>query len=116
MSLVVAQEVLQVRDSASCTTVLTAGVPGPPGASGPVGPQGVAGPPGPIGPAGDVSFVYEQMAAAPIWEFDHPLNKRPSVTTVDSTLRVVNGTVEYLSSVRVRITFIVASAGFAYLN
>lgn len=96
-------------------SVAEQGPSGPPGAEGLPGPEGPEGPQGPPGASG-AHFVYEQLVASLVWEFDHPLSKKPSVATVDSLDREIKGTVEYLSLTRVRVTFIVANAGFAYLN
>lgn len=112
-------EVLEVQAPPQTATVtetvisvVSVAEQGPQGIRGPEGPEG---PPGPSGATGSF-FSYEQLVAAIVWEFDHPLSKKPSVTTVDSLEREIKGTVEYLSLSRVRITFIVANAGFAYLN
>jgi hypothetical protein len=53
---------------------------------------------------------------AALWDVIHPLNKRPSVTVVDSAGSVVVGAVEYLSDSEIQITFSAAFAGLAYLN
>jgi hypothetical protein len=80
------------------------------------GPQGPQGPPGPVGSGGDLSFTWTQAIPAAVWHVVHPLNKRPSVTVVDSSHRMVVGEVAYVSDTEVDLTFAGAFAGSAYLN
>jgi len=89
---------------------------GPPGPAGPQGPAGPEGPEGPAGPPGGAFFIWDQDVPAALWDVIHPLNKRPSVTVVDSAGSVVVGAVEYLSDSEIQITFSAAFAGLAYLN
>lgn len=65
---------------------------------------------------GDSHFVYAQPTPESVWEVTHSLNKKPSVTVVDSADTVVIGEVEYLSSNAVRLTFVGAFSGKAYFN
>lgn len=81
--------------------------------SGP-GPQGPAGPAGPAG--ADATHVHVQAIAAATWVIDHALNKRPSVTTVDSAGTVVFGGISYPSATQVVIQFLAPFGGEAYLN
>lgn len=74
------------------------------------GPQGVAG-------AGTFStYTHNQAYPASVWTITHNLNCRPSVTIVDSAGTVVFGDVEYLSANEIRVTFVAAFGGKAYLN
>lgn len=65
---------------------------------------------------GDKYFVYNQVLPSATWEIDHNLNKKPSVTVVDSADSVVVGDVEYLNNNQVRLTFVGAFSGKAYFN
>lgn len=64
----------------------------------------------------DAHFVHNQVFPSAIWEVDHNLNKKPSVTVVDSADSVVIGDVEYLNNKQVRLTFVGAFSGKAYFN
>ena len=66
--------------------------------------------------SGDSHFVHTQSTPESVWEVTHSLNKKPSVTVVDSADTVVIGEVEYLSSNAVRLTFVGAFSGKAYFN
>jgi hypothetical protein len=75
--------------------------------------------PGPQGPPGIGTFstyTHNQAYPASVWTITHNLNCRPSVTIVDSAGTVVFGDVEYLSANEIRVTFVAAFAGKAYLN
>lgn len=61
-------------------------------------------------------FVYNQPVASSVWVIDHPLNKRPSVTVVDSAGSVVVGDITYNSDLQLEIRFSGAFSGKAYLN
>ena len=102
-------------DVAYSATQGASGAPGAPGATGPQGPQGDPGPPGPPGP-GPATFVWAQPIAAAVWTIPHGLNDDPSVTVVDTTGRQCEGTVQYLDSNTVQLTFAAAFSGDAYLN
>ena len=62
------------------------------------------------------TYTHTQTSASAIWTITHSLNCFPSVTVVDSAGSVVVGDVEYISANVVRVTFIAAFAGKAYLN
>lgn len=62
------------------------------------------------------TYIYSTLESSKVWEIQHPLNKYPSVTIVDSAGSVVYGNVEYLSESLVKITFTGAFNGKAYLN
>ncbi len=76
---------------------------------------------GPQGPPGEVTaipefFSYTQSPASATWTINHPLNKYPSVTVVDSADSVIIPTVEYDGPDTVILRFNGATAGKAYLN
>lgn len=65
---------------------------------------------------GDKSEVYEQSPASATWTINHSLNKRPSVTVVDSAGTAVEGEVQYISNSQIILKFNAAFSGKAYLN
>lgn len=65
---------------------------------------------------GDKHYRHVQGAAAITWAIDHPLDKYPAVSVVDSGGTLVEGNVLYESPSRVIITFTAAFAGQAFLN
>ena len=72
---------------------------------------------GVVGGGGDANYVHIQGSPASIWEVQHNLGKRPSVTVVSSTDAVVYGVVEYIDNNNVRLTFESgAFSGKAYFN
>lgn len=79
------------------------------------GPQGVPGPQGP--PGIDTGyFAYTQVAPATVWTINHNLGINPSVTAVDSAGNVIEGTLLYLSTNTLEITFGIATSGHAYMS
>ena len=61
-------------------------------------------------------YIYNQPVAAATWTINHPLNKRPAVTVVDSAGTVVVGDIVYNSDSQLEISFSGAFSGKAYLN
>lgn len=66
--------------------------------------------------AGDAHYIHTQLDPEMIWTVTHNLNKKPSITVVDSSDAVVVGEVEYLSNNSIRLTFVGAFSGKAYFN
>ena len=64
----------------------------------------------------DAKYVHEQNEAAEIWIINHNLNKKPSITIVDSAETVVVGEEEYIDNNRLIIRFKNKFKGKAYLN
>lgn len=64
----------------------------------------------------DKFFEYSQTAPSSKWFINHPLNKFPSVTVVDSGGSVVIGDIEYVDNSNIIITFNATFSGKAYLN
>lgn len=62
------------------------------------------------------TFVFDFDASQTVWEITHNLNKRPSVTVVDSGGNTLTPAVEYLDDNTVRILFNAPFKGQAYLN
>lgn len=62
------------------------------------------------------TYTHTQVSASATWTITHNLNCFPSVTVVDSAGTVVFGDVEYISANVVRVTFVAAFGGKAYLN
>lgn len=80
--------------------------------------QGPAGPPGSGGGGGgsDAHYVHNQLVASSSWSIVHGLNKKPSVTIVDSGDTVVVGDVDYTDNNSLVVTFAAPFGGKAYLN
>lgn len=62
------------------------------------------------------SYTHNQTVAENQWTINHNMNKKPSVTIVDSANTYVIGEVEYLDSNSLRVSFKNAFKGKAYLN
>lgn len=62
------------------------------------------------------SYTHNQTTAQVEWTINHNMNKKPSVTIVDSANTYVIGEVEYLDSNSLRVSFKYAFKGKAYLN
>jgi hypothetical protein len=87
---------------------------GPRGLQGEQGEQGEIGPSGP--PGSSVQYTHEQTVASSVWEINHDLDKKPSVTIVDSADSVVIGDVFYVSNGNIIVEFDAPFTGKAYLN
>ncbi len=93
------------------------GSDGPQGPQGPQGAQGATGPQGPQGTgASHTTYTHSQNTASSTWSVTHNLICFPSVMVVDSAGSVVYGNIEYLDSNSLRLTFVAAFGGKAYLN
>jgi len=68
------------------------------------------------GGGGDAFFKFNQSQANSTWNINHGLNKYPSVTVVDTAGTQGFGTVGYVDSNNVTVSFSAAFAGTAYLN
>lgn len=65
----------------------------------------------------DKHYTFEQAVPAKIWVINHGLNKKPSVTIVDSAESVVSpDEIIYSNLNTIVITFLAAFAGRAYCN
>lgn len=62
------------------------------------------------------THVHNQIAPLSTWTIDHPLNKFPSVSIVDSAGNLVIGDVQYVSTSQVIVSFVAQFSGRAYLN
>lgn len=71
---------------------------------------------GSLSGGGDKSYEFNQLSPKKIWNIPHGLNKRPSVTIVDSGGTEVKGDVKYDDNNNATISFTAAFAGIAYLN
>lgn len=65
---------------------------------------------------GDANFIYEQGNASATWVVTHNLNKKCSVTVVDSADTVVIGEITYNSVNQVTLKFSGSFSGKAYFN
>lgn len=64
----------------------------------------------------DKYFVFEQGTASNVWTITHNLNKKPSVTVVDSADNVFYPAVQYIDLNTLVVTMNGATTGKAYLN
>ena len=62
------------------------------------------------------TYVYEQGIASDTWVIEHNLNKRPSVTVVDTAGTVFTASVVYNSENVCTVSINGATKGKAYLN
>lgn len=62
------------------------------------------------------TYIFTQIAASATWNINHNLNKRPSVTIVDSGGNVVIGDIKYIDDNNIKAIFSSAFGGNAYLN
>jgi hypothetical protein len=77
--------------------------------------EGISGPQGPVG-VSDKHYVHTQASPSSTWTITHNLDKKPSITVVDSAENVVIGNVVYDSANMVTISFTGGFSGKAYLN
>jgi len=66
--------------------------------------------------SGDKNYVHDQSSASATWVVTHNLNKRPSVSVVDSAGTQIICEVQYDSDNQVTLTFDDSTAGKAYFN
>lgn len=64
----------------------------------------------------DARLEYEQATSSDVWSINHNLNKKPSVTIVDSGDNVVVGEVQYIDNNNITVSFSATFSGKAYLN
>ena len=69
-----------------------------------------------LGTQGSTTFEFDQGDPATTWDITHNLGKFPSITVIDTGNTVVTGEYNYVSNIRVILTFSAAFAGKAYLN
>lgn len=62
------------------------------------------------------TYVHIQGVASDTWVINHNLNKKPSITIVDSADNVVEGAEKYIDNNTIEIYFNGAFKGRAYLN
>tara|TARA_R100001463_G_scaffold2241_1_gene9527 strand:- start:497 stop:742 length:246 start_codon:yes stop_codon:yes gene_type:complete len=65
---------------------------------------------------GDANYVHDQGSPAATWTITHNLNKRCSVTVVDTAGTVIIGQIEFNSDNQVTLTFTSSFSGKAYFN
>lgn len=64
----------------------------------------------------DKNYVFEQAETSDTWTITHNLNKRPSITVVDTADNIIYPAVQYIDNNSCIITFDNATKGKAYLN
>lgn len=80
------------------------------------GVKGDTGPPGARGENGDKEYMHTQAIPSDIWTIAHGLDKFPSVTVVDSSGELVDGSVKYIDKNNVVLEFSGGFSGQANLN
>lgn len=65
---------------------------------------------------GDKHFTYEQTNPSTVWDFQHPLGKKPSVVVTDSAGTVILGQVVINDGTNVKIEFNTPIWGYAICN
>ena len=68
------------------------------------------------GGASDKSHTHTQSSASSTWSVSHSLNKKPSVSIVDSSDNLIRAHVEYTDLNNLTITLSAPTSGKAYLN
>ena len=86
------------------------------GIGGARGPQGIQGPMGPAADIGAIAYHFTQNTSSAVWTITHNLNFYPNVTTMDSSGSIVEGEIEHLNRNTLRVTFLAAFSGQAYLS
>lgn len=66
--------------------------------------------------SGDKYYRHVQGSASSVWNVTHNLNKRASVTVVDSGGNEVEGDVLYVNDNQIQLLFNAAFSGEAYFN
>jgi len=61
-------------------------------------------------------YVHDQGMPANVWVINHPLEMKPSVTTVDTSGQTHEGQIEYIDDNNLQITFNGSFSGKAYLS
>ena len=92
------------------------GTQGIQGTQGLLGIQGTQGIQGPVGATQEIAYIHMQGTSSDTWTITHNLNFYPNVTTMDSGGSIVEGEIEHLSRNTLRVTFLAAFSGDAYLS
>ncbi len=107
---------IDARPNASVSVVNT----GPIGPGGPQGIQGTVGPEGPVGPTGptgsETTYIHTQTGSSSLWTIQHNLNRYPSIEVVDSAGSLVLGSVRYIDTNQIEVSFVYPFSGRAFLN
>lgn len=64
----------------------------------------------------DKNWTYIRIEALPVWEFDHPLKKKPAITILNEDGKEIKAGIEYIGNTGIRITFNHPQIGSAELN
>lgn len=65
---------------------------------------------------GNSSFEWYQSTPSTLWEINHNLSKKPSVTTTTTAGNEMIGTVSYINNGSITVRFAIPQIGYAYLN
>jgi hypothetical protein len=64
----------------------------------------------------DANFIHDQSTPSATWTIIHGLNKRASITVVDTAGTVIVGQIDYTDDNNVVLTFNNSFSGYAYFN
>lgn len=67
-------------------------------------------------PVGITTYTHDQGIPSISWDITHNLDRKPSITVVDTAETVVFGQADYINNNRVIVTFNAAFSGKAFLN
>lgn len=84
----------------------------------PIVPTVVITAPGPQGPAGNsasIFYIFNQATPSSVWTINHNLNGYPALTVFDSANSECVGTINYVDTNNLTLTFSTAFSGTAYL-
>lgn len=77
---------------------------------GPQGTQGIS------GQQERLAYHHVQNTSSAVWTIAHNLNFYPNITTIDSSGSIVEGEIEHLNRNTLRVTFVSAFSGEAFLS
>ena len=63
-----------------------------------------------------VYYVHDQFSPSSLWVIEHNLDKKPSVSVVDTAGNLVEGAIQYIDDNKLTIEFNYPFSGYAYLN
>jgi hypothetical protein len=64
----------------------------------------------------DKNWIHDEPSPASVWNISHPLGKFPSITVIDNTNTIIEGSPQYVDDYNIIITFNQTFSGKAILN
>jgi hypothetical protein len=68
------------------------------------------------GGGGGGTYLFPQPTPSSVWTINHPLNGYPSVVVLDGGTTLVEGSIQYVTTSQIVITFDTPISGLAQLN